>query len=178
MEGLGYWFFLAVMYLLSAFFKKRKQQATLQQGEQEKLGSQTQESQNPFKSDFLKDLFGDIKEFGEELDVDVDVDGDIKEFGEEHMENQEEYFDNKKLDEKQISMAKEDQTSKEHGHVVFGNLSDLEHKPIHKEYQYWGKNSGNKYKFDLSFDSYDELKRAIIMKEILDEPRAQRRSIR
>ena len=162
MEGLGYWFFLAVMYLLSAFLKKRKQQAARQQGEQEKLGSQTQESQNPFKSDFLKDLFGDIKEFGQEHDVEI----------------QEEYFDNKELDEKQISMAKEDQTSKDHDHVVFEDLSNPEPEPIHKEYQYWKTHPVKKHQFDLSFDSYDELKRAIIMKEILDKPRAQRRSIR
>ena len=162
MEGLGYWFFLAGMYLLSAFLKKRKQQAARQQGEQEKLGSQTQESQNPFKSDFLKDIFGDIKEFGQEHDVEI----------------QEEYFDNKELDEKQISMAKEDQTSKEHDHVVFEDLSNPEPEPIHKEYQYWKKDPVKKHKFDLSFDSNDELKRAIIMKEILDKPRAQRRSIR
>ena len=162
MEGLGYWFFLAVIYLLSAFLKKRKQQAARQQGEQEKLGSQTQESQNPFKSDFLKDIFGDIKEFGQEHDVEI----------------QEEYFDNKELDEKQISMAKEDQTSKEHDHVVFEDLSNPEPEPIHKEYQFWKKDPVKKHKFDLSFDSYDELKRAIIMKEILDKPRAQRRSIR
>jgi len=162
MEGLGYWFFLAVMYLLSAFLKKRKQQAARQQGEQEKLGSQTQESQNPFKSDFLKDIFGDIKEFGQEHDVEI----------------QEEYFDNKELDEKQISMAKEDQTSKDHDHVVFEDLSNPEPEPIHKEYQYWKTHPVKKHQFDLSFDSYDELKRAIIMKEILDKPRAQRRSIR
>ena len=162
MEGLGYWFFLAVMYLLSAFLKKRKQQAARQQGEQEKLGSQTQESQNPFKSDFLKDIFGDIKEFGQEHDVEI----------------QEEYFDNKELDEKQISMAKEDQTSKDHDHVVFEDLSNPEPEPIHKEYQFWKKDPVKKHKFDLSFDSNDELKRAIIMKEILDKPRAQRRSIR
>jgi hypothetical protein len=162
MEGLGYWFFLAGMYLLSAFLKKRKQQAARQQGEQEKLGSQTQESQNPFKSDFLKDIFGDIKEFGQEHDVEI----------------QEEYFDNKELDEKQISMAKEDQTSKEHDHVVFEDLSNPEPEPIHKEYEYWKKDPVKKHKFDLSFDSNDELKRAIIMKEILDKPRAQRRSIR
>ncbi|HIA83215.1 MAG TPA: hypothetical protein EYO06_00410 [Candidatus Marinimicrobia bacterium] len=162
MEGLGYWFFLAVIYLLSAFLKKRKQQAARQQGEQEKLGSQTQESQNPFKSDFLKDIFGDIKEFGQEHDVEI----------------QEEYFDNKELDEKQISMAKEDQTSKEHDHVVFEDLSNPEPEPIHKEYEYWKKDPVKKHKFDLSFDSNDELKRAIIMKEILDKPRAQRRSIR
>ena len=162
MEGLGYWFFLAVIYLLSAFLKKRKQQAARQQGEQEKLGSQTQESQNPFKSDFLKDIFGDIKEFGQEHDVEI----------------QEEYFDNKDLDEKQISMAKEDQTSKEHDHVVFEDLSNPEPEPIHKEYEYWKKDPVKKHKFDLSFDSNDELKRAIIMKEILDKPRAQRRSIR
>ncbi len=162
MEGLGYWFFLAGMYLLSAFLKKRKQQAARQQGEQEKLGSQTQESQNPFKSDFLKDIFGDIKEFGQEHDVEI----------------QEEYFDNKELDEKQISMAKEDQTSKEHDHVVFEDLSNPEPEPIHKEHQYWKKHPVKKHQFDLSFDSYDELKRAIIMKEILDKPRAQRRSIR
>jgi len=162
MEGLGYWFFLAVIYLLSAFLKKRKRQAARQQGEQEKLGSQTQESQNPFKSDFLKDIFGDIKEFGQEHDVEI----------------QEEYFDNKELDEKQISMAKEDQTSKEHDHVVFEDLSNPEPEPIHKEYQFWKKDPVKKHKFDLSFDSNDELKRAIIMKEILDKPRAQRRSIR
>jgi len=162
MEGLGYWFFLAGMYLLSAFLKKRKRQAARQQGEQEKLGSQTQESQNPFKSDFLKDIFGDIKEFGQEHDVEI----------------QEEYFDNKELDEKQISMAKEDQTSKEHDHVVFEDLSNPEPEPIHKEYQFWKKDPVKKHKFDLSFDSNDELKRAIIMKEILDKPRAQRRSIR
>jgi len=162
MEGLGYWFFLAGIYLLSAFLKKRKQQAARQQGEQEKLGSQTQESQNPFKSDFLKDIFGDIKEFGQEHDVEI----------------QEEYFDNKELDEKQISMAKEDQTSKEHDHVVFEDLSNPEPEPIHKEYEYWKKDPVKKHKFDLSFDSNDELKRAIIMKEILDKPRAQRRSIR
>jgi hypothetical protein len=162
MEGLGYWFFLAGMYLLSAFLKKRKRQAARQQGEQEKLGSQTQESQNPFKSDFLKDIFGDIKEFGQEHDVEI----------------QEEYFDNKELDEKQISMAKEDQTSKEHDHVVFEDLSNPEPEPIHKEYEYWKKDPVKKHKFDLSFDSNDELKRAIIMKEILDKPRAQRRSIR
>ena len=162
MEGLGYWFFLAGIYLLSAFLKKRKQQAARQQGEQEKLGSQTQESQNPFKSDFLKDIFGDIKEFGQEHDVEI----------------QEEYFDNKELDEKQISMAKEDQTSKEHDHVVFEDLSNPEPEPIHKEYQFWKKDPVKKHKFDLSFDSNDELKRAIIMKEILDKPRAQRRSIR
>ena len=162
MEGLGYWFFLAVMYLLSAFLKKRKQQAARQQGEQEKLGSQTQESQNPFKSDFLKDIFGDIKEFGQEHDVEI----------------QEEYFDNKELDEKQISMAKEDQTSKDHDHVVFEDLSNPEPEPIHKEYQFWKTHPVKKHQFDLSFDSYDELKRAIIMKEILDKPRAQRRSIR
>jgi len=162
MEGLGYWFFLAGMYLLSAFLKKRKRQAARQQGEQEKLGSQTQESQNPFKSDFLKDIFGDIKEFGQEHDVEI----------------QEEYFDNKELDEKQISMAKEDQTSKEHDHVVFEDLSNPEPEPIHKEYQFWKKDPVKKHQFDLSFDSYDELKRAIIMKEILDKPRAQRRSIR
>ena len=162
MEGLGYWFFLAVIYLLSAFLKKRKQQAARQKGEQEKLGSQTQESQNPFKSDFLKDIFGDIKEFGQEHNVEI----------------QEEYFDNKELDEKQISMAKEDQTSKEHDHVVFEDLSNPEPEPIHKEYQFWKKDPVKKHKFDLSFDSNDELKRAIIMKEILDKPRAQRRSIR
>jgi len=162
MEGLGYWFFLAGMYLLSAFLKKRKQQAARQQGEQEKLGSQTQESQNPFKSDFLKDIFGDIKEFGQEHDVEI----------------QEEYFDNKELDEKQISMAKEDQTSKDHDHVVFEDLSNPEPEPIHKEYEYWKKDPVKKHKFDLSADSNDELKRAIIMKEILDKPRAQRRSIR
>jgi len=41
MEGLGYWVFLAIMYLLSAFLKKRKQQDTRHQEEHEELDPQT-----------------------------------------------------------------------------------------------------------------------------------------
>ena len=56
MEGIGYWIFLAVMYLLSMFFKKRQQQVStdLEPSNNKKL--------NPFEAEFLQNMFGDLKE--------------------------------------------------------------------------------------------------------------------
>ena len=67
MEGLGYWFFLAVMYLLSAFLKKRKQQAPADQNPE----IDSEKKPNPFQAEFLQDLFGDMKEYVKEAHDDV-----------------------------------------------------------------------------------------------------------
>ena len=156
MEGLGYWFFLAVMYLLSAFLKKRKQQTPADQNPE----IDSEKKPNPFRAEFLQDLFGDMKEYVKEAHDDVS-----------------EKFDDSEINEEEVE-PEPAHTPVEHDHVIFEDLSDSDSEPIHKEYQYWGKPPGKKHQIDLSFDSYDGLKRAIIMKEILDKPRAQRRSIR
>ena len=56
MEGIGYWIFLAVMYLLSMFFKKRQQQVP-----NDSEPSNNKKS-NLFEAEFLQDMFGDLKE--------------------------------------------------------------------------------------------------------------------
>lgn len=155
MEGLGYWVFLAIMYLLSAFLKKRKQQDTRHQEEHEEL-----EPQTPFKSGFLQDLFGDMKEFVNEAQEDVSEKFDVNEINEVVVEP----------DPVQIPV--------EQDHVVFEDLSNPDSEPIHKEYQFWKEPKQNIHSFIPQLKSMDDLKRGIVMKEILDKPRALRRAIR
>jgi len=67
--------------------------------------------------------------------------------------------------------------SDENSHVVFEDLSEPEPEPIHEVYQYWKKQKVKMSAFNLSFNSINDLKRAIVLKEILDKPRALRRII-
>ena len=155
MEGLGYWFFLAVMYLLSAFLKKRKQQAPADQNPE----IDSEKKPNPFQAEFLQDLFGDMKEYVKEAHDDVS-----------------EKFDDFEINEKEVE-PEPAHTPVEHDHVVFEDLSDPDPEPIHKEYQFWKEPKKNIHSFIPQFKNMDDLKRGIVMKEILDKPRALRRAI-
>ncbi len=65
MEGIGYWLIIAALYLLSAFMKKRKQQADRRKLEQEDLVPDSEQKQTFFQAEFLQDLFGDMKNMAE-----------------------------------------------------------------------------------------------------------------
>ena len=149
MEGIGYWIFLAVMYLLSMFFKKRQQQVSTdsEPSNNKKL--------NPFEAEFLQDMFGDLKET-------VQKEGELADF---------EYIVEEEAPEP-IHIPKE------HDHVVFEDLSSLEPKPIHEEYRFWKKKKEKGKGISPLFTDMDDLKRAIVMKEVLDKPRALNRGIR
>ena len=67
--------------------------------------------------------------------------------------------------------------SDENSHAVFEDLSEPEPEPIHEEYQYWKKQKVEMSAFSLLFTSMNDLKRSIVLKEILDKPRALRRVI-
>ena len=78
MEGLGYWIFIAVLYLLSALMKKRQQQVPASQDSD----SPKEKKSNLFQAEFLQDLFGDMKEYvsePEEVIIDELADLDIAE---------------------------------------------------------------------------------------------------
>ena len=156
MEGLGYWFFLAVMYLLSAFLKKRKQQAPADQNPE----IDSEKKPNPFQAEFLQDLFGDMKEYVKEAHDDVS-----------------EKFDDFEINEEEVEPVPA-HIPVEHDHVVFEDLSDSDSEPIHKEYQFWGEVKTEKHFFSPKLKNRDDIKRAIVLKEILDKPRALRKSIR
>ena len=67
----------------------------------------------------------------------------------------------------------------EHDHVVFKDLFEQEPEPNYKKYEYWKKAKTKKVEFDFMFNNNNNnLKRSIIMKEILDKPRAIKRTIR
>ena len=156
MEGLGYWFFLAVMYLLSAFLKKRKQQAPADQNPE----IDSEKKPNPFQAEFLQDLFGDMKEYVKEAHDDVS-----------------EKFDDSEINEEEVE-PEPAHTPVEHDHVIFKDLSDSDSEPIHKEYQLWGEVKTEKHFFSPKLKNRDDIKHAIVLKEILDKPRALRKSIR
>ena len=163
MEGIGYWIFIAVLYLLSSLMKKRRQQAIGQQQDKEDPNSTDEVKPNPFQAEFLQDLFRDMKDLVE----------DPEEISEEEIENI--YFDEEVEEiepEKEVVVA-----SDENSHVVFEDLSEPEPEPIHEEYKYWKKQKVEMSAFSLSFTSMNDLKRAILLKEILDKPRALRRVI-
>ena len=163
MEGIGYWIFLAVLYLLSSLIKKRRKQAIGQQQDKEDPNSTDEVKPNPFQAEFLQDLFRDMKNLAE----------DPKDISEEEIENI--YVDEEAEEiepEKEVVVA-----SDENSHVVFEDLSDPELEPIHEAYQYWKKQKVKMSAFNLSFNSINDLKRAIVLKEILDKPRAIRRII-
>ena len=163
MEGIGYWIFLAVLYLLSSLMKKRRQQTIGQQQDKEDPNSTDEVKPNPFQAEFLQDLFRDMKDLVE----------DPEEISEEEIENI--YFDEEVEEiepEKEVVVA-----SDENSHVVFEDLSEPEPEPIHEEYKYRKKQKVEMSVFSLSFTSMNDLKRAIVLKEILDKPRALRRVI-
>lgn len=163
MEGIGYWIFLAVLYLLSSLMKKRRQQAIGQQQDKEDPNSTDEVKPNPFQAEFLQDLFRDMKDLVE----------DPEEITEDEIENI--YVDEEAEEiepEKEVVVA-----SNENSHAVFEDLSEPEPEPLHEEYQYWKKQKVKMSAFSLSFTSMNDLKRAIVLKEILDKPRALRRVI-
>ena len=163
MEGIGYWIFLAVLYLLSSLMKKRRQQAIGQQQDKEDPNSTDEVKPNPFQAEFLQDLFRDMKDLVE----------DPEEITEDEIENI--YVDEEAEEiepEKEVVVA-----SNENSHAVFEDLSEPEPEPIHEEYQYWKKQKVEMSAFSLLFTSMNDLKRSIVLKEILDKPRALRRVI-
>ncbi len=162
MEGLGYWIFLAVLYLLSALMKKRQQQAARRKLDQEEASSTPREKPNPLQAEFLQDLFGDVKELVKEPKEEV---GD-------------EFADFKVVKTEPVPEPKPVHIPIEHDHVVFEDLSEPEPEPIHAEYQFWKKKRKEKRPLGPLFRSMNDLKRGIVLKEILDKPRAMRRSIR
>jgi len=110
MEGIGYWIFIAVLYLLSSLMKKRRQQAISQQQDKEDPNSTDEVKQNPFQAEFLQDLFRDMKDLVE----------DPEEITEDEINNI--YVDEEAEEikpEKEVVVA-----SDENSHVVFEDLSN------------------------------------------------------
>lgn len=155
MEGVGYWIFLAVMYLLSSLFKKRQQQVP------DESESFSEKKSNPFEAQFLKDMFGDLKEM-------AGVEGEK----EKDNPTESDYL----IDEEENIEPIE--YTQEHDHVVFEDLTSTSSITKNKKEDSPKKEKTKTQKFSPLFFSSNDLKQGIIIKEILDKPRAYRRKIR
>ena len=166
MEGIGYWLIIAVLYLLSAFMKKRKQQAARRELEQEDSVPDSEQKQTLFQAKFLQDLFGDMKNMAERsgLVSEQEKDDFIIPEADESIEYEQELFD-KDLEPEPIEPSE----------TVFKDIS--EQAPELLKIDWEGITITHHHLSPILRDRH-HLKRAIVLKEILDKPRAMRRAIR
>jgi len=151
MEDFGYWLFLLVLYLLSAFMKKKKQKAAyrkLEEEDEKEVGWEAPE--------FVKELFSDFSEPEETkeeivLPPEVDtVDHDVK--LEPRVENKSE-----------VPLEKIHKTHKDLSSKSDDRVGTLKRKSLKKEIL--------KTSF---FKKQHDVRMAMIYKEVLDKPRALR----
>ena len=166
MEGIGYWLIIAVLYLLSAFMKKRKQQAARRELEQEDSVPDSEQKQTLFQAKFLQDLFGDMKNMAERsgLVSEQGKDDFIIPEADESIEYEQELFDND-LEPEPIKP----------GETVFKDISEQASELLKIDWE--GITITHHHLSPILRDRH-HLKRAIVLKEILDKPRAMRRAIR
>lgn len=150
MEGLSYWIFLAAMYLLSAFMKKRQQQVR---------SSSKENKSKVFQNKFFEDLFQDLKEVGVEPEDSI-----LEQFEDSSPDKIVVEEEKNILDEELISIPEKETSTNLESFSKPDNLVSP-------------KKSKKKLVFSKLFNNIDDLKQGIIMKEILDKPRAIRRNI-
>ena len=155
MDSLSYWLFLLILYMLSFMMKKRKQKAARQKLEgDEENGWQT--------TDFVKGIFADFVDKGEE-ELDEAVFTELEEELEEelgkpefHEPPQEIPLEESHLPKKDLSIIDE--------HRTIGTIAHREIKKVIFR--------------SIFFQNQGDVRMAMIYKEIMDKPRALRRSIR
>jgi hypothetical protein len=160
MEGVGYWVFIAVLFLLSSLMKKRQQKAAREKLDDD-FESSDNEPEGKININFLQDIYKEFQGLTED----------------ELVESKED-LDEEEIEEEWTEPAPKTVESMDQVGVVFDDISN----PV----------SGRRYKRTISgikvstktafgknmFRNLNDLKRAVIYKEILDKPRAMRRSIR
>ena len=165
MDGLAYWLFIAALYFLSSLMKRRQQKFARNKLEREDI--------DPDDSDFI-----DNKTAPESMD---DFFDQLRNYGKEFLDFEEEDDDQyPSEDEEQIEQEVIiEEPSEDKSRAVFEDLSEEKLEPIHEEYRITKKQNQNMSLLVNSILSdNNKVKKAIILKEIFDKPRALRRSMR
>ena len=146
--------------------KKRKQQAARRELEEEDSVPDSEQKQTLFQANFLQDLFGDIKNMAERsgLVLEQGKDDFIIPEEDESIEYEQELFD---TDLEQESIAPLE--------TVFKDISEEAPELLKID---WEGISVTHHHLSPMLRDRHHLKRAIVLKEILDKPRAMRRAIR
>jgi len=165
MEGIGYWLFLAALYFLMSLMKKRKQKSARRMLDEDESVQESDQQPGPFQSETLQELFNEIKNFGQ----------DILEPGADEIADYEFEEPTEKDEQPEIIDESENvQTSR----AIFEDFSEEYPEHIHKKYPIRKKVSPTGHFISPLLKDVDRLKQAIILKEVLDKPRALKRSIR
>ena len=165
MEGIGYWLFLAALYFLMSLMKKRQQKSARRMLDEDESVPESDQQPGPFQSETLQDLFNEIKNFGQ----------DILEPGADEIDDYE--FEDSIDAEEQPEIIDEPelvQTSR----AIFKDFSEEYPEHIQKIYPIRKKVSKTRHFINPLLKNIDRFKQAIILKEVLDKPRALKRSIR
>ncbi|SVA75936.1 uncharacterized protein METZ01_LOCUS128790 [marine metagenome] len=162
MDGVGYWLIIAAFYLLSSLMKQRKQKAARQALEQEDSIPGPEKEYSP---PLLQNLFGDfwkmVEDSGRE-EKKTEDDFPVIE-SDEQMEHEMEPI---------IIEADSDKLEKSD----FTYLPEKTQKLTYTGKNFWQKTTTVQNHFSAVLKN--DLKTAFVLKEILDKPRAMRRTIR
>jgi len=167
MDGLAYWLFIAALYFLSSLMKRRQQKFARNKLEREDINADDSdfiENKTSPSPESMDDFFDQLRNYGKEfLDFEEEDDDQYPSEDEEQIEQ-----------EVIIEEPSEDKSR-----AVFEDLSEEKLEPIHEEYRITKKQNQNMSLLVNSILSdNNKVKKAIILKEIFDKPRALRRSMR
>ena len=165
MDGLAYWLFIAALYFLSSLMKRRQQKFARNKLEREDINADDSDFiENKTSPESMDDFFDQLRNYGKEfLDFEEEEDDQYPSEDEEQIEQ-----------EVIIEEPSEDKSR-----AVFEDLSEEKLEPIHEEYRITKKQNQNMSLLVNSILSdNNKVKKAIILKEIFDKPRALRRSMR
>ncbi|MED5266971.1 MAG: hypothetical protein VX578_06515 [Candidatus Neomarinimicrobiota bacterium] len=167
MDGLAYWLFIAALYFLSSLMKRRQQKFARNKLEREDIDADDSdfiENKTSPAPESMDDFFDQLRNYGKEfLDFEEEDDDQYSSEDEEQIEQ-----------EVIIEEPSEDKSR-----AVFEDLSEEKLEPIHEEYRITKKQNQNMSLLVNSILSdNNKVKKAIILKEIFDKPRALRRSMR
>ena len=165
MEGIGYWLFLAALYFIMSLMKKRQQKSARRILDQDESVPESDQQPGPFQSETLQDLFNEIKNFGQ----------DILEPGADEIDDYE--FEEPTDTDEQPEIIDESEPVQT-ARAIFEDFSEEYPEHIHKKYPIRKKVSTTGHFISPLLKDVDRLKQAIILKEVLDKPRALKRSIR
>ena len=167
MDGLAYWLFIAALYFLSSLMKRRQQKFARNKLEREDINADDSdfiENKTSPSPESMDDFFDQLRNYG-------------KEFLDFEEEDDDQYLSEDEEQIKQEVIIEE--PSEDKSRAVFEDLSEEKLEPIHEEYRITKKQNQNMSLLVNSILSdNNKVKKAIILKEIFDKPRALRRSMR
>ena len=179
-EEFYYWIGIALFYLLSSIFKKREQQVDGAEKKPSENTSLKSFLQNSLQIDTQRDIFGNLKNepiienTAEETNlIEDNLDSEELTSSSTQMNSNQPFTQ----DEKSTDIIYNNQSIRERNPVL---IKDLEKRPSSEDFVKAKYNKAVKIQglAKLGLNESKDLKRAIIINEILSKPRAMKKNIR